>query len=206
MYNKPNDIASIISSRICHDLVSPLGAISNGLELMELRGAPRTQEFDLMSQSVTDANARIQFFRLAFGDPCAGSNVSEEEIQRVLGVTYAARRLNLEWAVVGEQPRPQIKLILLLIQCLESAMPLGGDVLVRKADSLWAISASNGELRTESNAWQKLLGNNVDSECEISPSEIHFELARAFIADMGLQPEWSAAPDRMKIVVETKFS
>jgi histidine phosphotransferase ChpT len=63
----PRDLTSLIGSRICHDLISPLGAIGNGVELLAMSGTAPGPEMDLISQSVENANARIRFFRVAFG-------------------------------------------------------------------------------------------------------------------------------------------
>lgn len=66
MPNTP-DIAALVSARICHDLISPIGAIGNGVELLMLDKAAASPEMDLISESVTQASARIRFFRLAYG-------------------------------------------------------------------------------------------------------------------------------------------
>ena len=65
------EIAALIASRICHDLISPIGAIGNGMELMALSSGQEqsSPELDLISQSVENANARIRFFRIAYGSP-----------------------------------------------------------------------------------------------------------------------------------------
>lgn len=63
----PLDLSALIGSRICHDLISPLGAIANGVELMVLTGAEQTPKMLLFAESVEAANARIEFFRLAYG-------------------------------------------------------------------------------------------------------------------------------------------
>ena len=64
--NKLN-IAALIGSRICHDLISPIGAINNGLELLEMTGTSSGPEMELISESVGNASARIRFFRIAYG-------------------------------------------------------------------------------------------------------------------------------------------
>jgi histidine phosphotransferase ChpT len=69
------EIAALIASRICHDLISPIGAIGNGMELMALSSGQEqsSPELDLISQSVENANARIRFFRIGFEYPFGGS-------------------------------------------------------------------------------------------------------------------------------------
>lgn len=61
------NLAALIGSRICHDLISPIGAINNGLELLGMTAPTEGPEFELISQSVGNASARIRFFRIAYG-------------------------------------------------------------------------------------------------------------------------------------------
>lgn len=56
-----DDLTSLVGTRICHDLVNPLGAISNGVELMTLSGVQRSPELDLIEESIQSASARIRF-------------------------------------------------------------------------------------------------------------------------------------------------
>src|SRR5260370_40532632 len=67
------DLAALLCSRLCHDLISPVGAIINGLEVMEEDKDEETKTFalDLIKKSATQASAKLQFCRLAFG--AAGS-------------------------------------------------------------------------------------------------------------------------------------
>ena len=59
------NLAALIGSRICHDLISPIGAINNGLELLGMTGSSEGPELQLITDSVGSATARIRFFRIA---------------------------------------------------------------------------------------------------------------------------------------------
>ena len=83
MQDKP-DLAALIGSRICHDLISPIGAIGNGVELLMMDGAAQTPELALIAESVANANARIRFFRLAFGANAAHQKIARSEILSIL--------------------------------------------------------------------------------------------------------------------------
>ena len=74
------DLAALIGSRICHDLISPIGAISNGVELMEMTQTDMGPEFELISESVANANARVRLFRIAFGAADPGIEIASAEI------------------------------------------------------------------------------------------------------------------------------
>jgi histidine phosphotransferase ChpT len=76
----PIDLAALIGSRICHDLISPIGAIGNGVELLMLDGAGHGPEMALIAQSVTHANARIRFFRVAYGIASTDQRIARTEV------------------------------------------------------------------------------------------------------------------------------
>jgi len=92
--NLDGGVASAIASRICHDLISPLGAIANGVELLALSGVQPTPEMDLIAQSVESANARIRFFRLAYGAPGV-AGVGRSEVTRTLAALSPIGRAHL---------------------------------------------------------------------------------------------------------------
>ena len=93
------DLAELVGSRLCHDLVNPLSAIANGIELLTLSGAARTPEVELIADAVGDAMARIRFFRVAFGAARAGETLSEREMRDSLSALYAGTRLALDLQV-----------------------------------------------------------------------------------------------------------
>lgn len=102
-------LAALVGSRICHDLISPVGAIGNGLELMTMGGGD-SAEMALVNDSLSNAQARIRFFRLAFG--AAGNEpVSEGELRRILSDLAAAARQTVHWQVAGAVPRAQARLV-----------------------------------------------------------------------------------------------
>lgn len=187
MYSKEPDIASLISSRICHDLVSPLGAISNGLELLELSGVTDGPEYGLLNDSVANATARINFFRYAFGARRDGSCLSETVLRTTLEDFYAGTRIRVFWAVQGAVPRAEAKLALLVIQCLETFLPIGGVISVTCDGGIWRFTATDDRLRLDEANLAHLLGSSLRSE--LKPSEIQFELARRILAEEQLAPD-----------------
>ena len=82
------ELNALIGSRICHDLISPLGAIGNGIELLTMSGMSAAPEITLISESVDNANARIRFFRIAFGAASADAVTSHSEVTGILADVY----------------------------------------------------------------------------------------------------------------------
>lgn len=84
----PSDLSQLLGSRLCHDLVSPLGAIGNGVELLEMSpdfpGLEASPELKLIADSVASARARIQVFRVAFGQVQGDQRISHAKLAQLL--------------------------------------------------------------------------------------------------------------------------
>jgi histidine phosphotransferase ChpT len=152
------DLTALLGSRICHDLISPLGAIGNGVELLTLADAVQGPEIALISESVHNASARIRFFRIAYGASSEGQSVSRTEVASILADLYGGTRLALDWQAAGDASRDEVKLIFLLLQCLETALPFGGQVTVDRIDGVWTVAGSGPKLRAEAALWDGFRG------------------------------------------------
>ena len=147
------DIASLVASRICHDLVSPLGAIANGLELLAMSGIAAGAELALISESVAAANDRIRVFRVAFGQALAGQRIARADLQAAIDAQIRTGRLAIDWTVAPEgTERGLAKLALLAILCLESAMPRGGTATVA-AGTCWRLTGRSDTIRQDDPIW-----------------------------------------------------
>ena len=147
------DLTALLGSRICHDLISPLGAIGNGVELLTLADAAQGPEIALISESVHSANARIRFFRIAYGASSEGQRVARSEIASILADLYGGARLAIDWQAAGDPARDDVKLLFLLIQCLETALPFGGTVTADRIDGVWPVVGTSPKLRADPALW-----------------------------------------------------
>ncbi len=175
MTARRHDLTDLIGSRICHDLISPLGAISNGVELLSMSGAAPGPEMSLISESVASATARIRFFRIAFGSAGAGQRIGRPEIVSILGALSPGGRLAIDWQPAGDQPRAFVKLAFLLIQCFESAMPWGGRLTIRESGGDWALAGEAERMRIDPPLWQVL--EDPAQEAELDAARVQFALA-----------------------------
>ncbi len=176
----PAELAALIGSRICHDLISPIGAIGNGVELLEMAGTAGP-ELSLIADSVAAANVRIRFFRIAFGTASAEQRVAAPEIRAVLDDLSRGDRLGFDWQVAGDQPRDLVKLAFLLLQCCEVAMPFGGRVTVSEAGGTWQIAAAADKMKIDGRLWSRLEGGRAP----LTPAQVQFALAPAEAARLG---------------------
>ncbi|MCX7328092.1 MAG: histidine phosphotransferase family protein [Hyphomicrobiales bacterium] len=127
------DLASLLCSRVCHDVISPVGAIVNGIELYD-SGDASMKEFsiDLVRKSSRQASARLQFARLAFGAAgSAGAMIDTGDAGLVANAFFADEKINLVWEVPRALlPKNQVKLILNLVMVATHAIPRGGSLTV----------------------------------------------------------------------------
>jgi histidine phosphotransferase ChpT len=125
----PVDLASLLCSRLCHDLMSPIGALNNGIELLADETDPEMREkcLELLAESARASANKLKFFRLAFGAAGGfGEEIDTHEAEVALeGLFGAERRVELGWVVSNEKlPKDAVKLLLNLAM-------LAGDALVR---------------------------------------------------------------------------
>lgn len=175
--NASLDMSAMIASRICHDLVSPMGAIGNGLELLELSQTTSGPELELISQSIASATARLRFYRIAFGTVSAEQMISRGEILSVLSELGKHQKQNFYWENSADLLRRQVKLTFLLIMCLEAALPWGGDIHVRDVPLGLELLASSERVKIDDGLWAAVAERRP---CEsMSSAKIQFAAAIA---------------------------
>ncbi|MCR8723929.1 histidine phosphotransferase family protein [Frigidibacter sp. ROC022] len=183
--NRTVILTSLLGSRICHDLISPLGAIGNGVELLSMSGVVAGPEISLIAESVTNANARIRFYRIAFGAAAWGQSLARPEIIDILGALAKDGRQTILWQVEGTVERPLVKLAFLCLQCLESALPWGGRITVSERDGAWLLSADSTKFRDLDGLWSVF--DDPHRIHDLAPADLHFALAPIWAGDIGLQ-------------------
>jgi len=174
------DLAALLASRICHDLISPIGAIGNGLELLMMDAMSQGPEMALIAESVGHANARIRFFRVAFGAATADQRLGAVEAAGILSDMTQGGRLSIAWQTRPDLPRVEVKIAFLLLMCLESALAYGGKIAVHVDGGRWQISAQAAKLRRDAPLWDML--NNPAAAPDVTPATVHFPLAAQEIA------------------------
>ena len=128
------DLAALLCSRVCHDLISPVGAIMNGLEVMEDGKDEETSKFamDLIKKSAKTASAKLQFCRLAFGAAgSAGAQIDTGDAEKVARGLIEDGKTKIAWNL----PRillakNRVKLLLNMLLLAAQAIPRGGQLTV----------------------------------------------------------------------------
>ena len=124
------DLAAFLCSRVCHDIISPVGAINNGLELLDEGGADE-DAMKLIRQSARNASARLQFARIAFGAAgSAGMMIDTGDAESVAIAFLKNEKPELIWnGPRALLPKNKVKLLLNLLLVANAAIPRGGKLV-----------------------------------------------------------------------------
>lgn len=129
------DLSALLCSRVCHDVISPVGAIVNGLEVLEDEDSAEMRDFalDLIRKSAKQASARLQFARIAFGAAgSAGASIDLADAENVSRGMFGDEKTRLSWSAPRALfPKNQVKLLLNLVVIAVTAIPRGGVIDVK---------------------------------------------------------------------------
>ena len=176
-----SDLAALLGSRICHDLISPLGAIGNGIELLMMSSRDTAPEISLISESTANANAKVLLFRVAFGASSQDSSVSASDIRSMLSDYFHGSRVEIDCGIQDGVPRNQTKLLFLLILCLEKALAWGGRISISLTGNGWLLRGTATRMSVNPQQWELALGTG-DAEA-LTPATVQF----ALVADVSRQ-------------------
>lgn len=185
MSSNTTDLSALLGSRICHDLISPIGAISNGVELLQLSGAD-SPELTLISEAVNNANQRIRYFRVAFGSASVGQTIGTAEIGKILTQDAFGAKLSLNWQPDTDLEKGEVKLAFLVLLCLETCMPYGGAMSVALAEGQWRISGHADRMKTVPELWEMLKQSTQQTPLP-APAQLQFALLGPELAHQGRQ-------------------
>jgi len=177
------DLTSLVGSRICHDLISPLGAIGNGVELLSMSGDPSGSELELITESVANATARLRFFRIAYGAASDHQLIARSEILPILSAATRGNRLSYLWEPREDVPRTELRIAFLVIQCLETAMPHGGDIQMRRSGTEWTVMGDSSRLTIDPSLWDGL--SAPGARLPLTPALVQFALLPGALAQAG---------------------
>ena len=145
------DLAALLCSRVCHDLISPVGAIINGLEVMEEDKDEETKAFalDLIKRSAGQASAKLQFCRLAFGAAgSAGAQIELGDAEKAVRGLFEDGKTVIMWQLPRELvPKNRAKLLLNMLLVAAGAIPRGGALNVEAVNGGYRVTASGQNAR-----------------------------------------------------------
>ncbi len=180
------NVAALIGSRICHDLISPVGAVTNGLELLAMSGVGDSPELSLLNSSAADARARIRLFRLAFGTASDGQSTSSDELSRIFSDHYSDGRIEVQYTPAGDTPRKIAKAVVLAVLCVEQSLPFGGAISVTAEGDTWAVTGTSDRIKERAALWAGLKGEAPQDD--LAPADVQYLLLRVLLESLGRTP------------------
>ena len=148
-----HDLSALVAARLCHDLISPMGAIGNGMELLQMTEGRGAAELELISDSLATALAKLRFYRLAFGPADAQARQSIDEARQITDAMFHGR-FTVAWDARGAgMRRTTARLVYLAILCLEKSLPMGGSARVLIEDEAVGLAVEGCRVAPHSNLW-----------------------------------------------------
>lgn len=189
-------LASQLCSRLCHDLLSPVGALSNGLELLADEQDPEMRQrcMELLEQSARTSANKLKFFRLAYGAAGGfGERIDMTEPKAVIEALAAdARRVELNWALaVDSLPKPAVKVLLNFAQMGLDALVRGGSLDIgaerRDGASEIVVRASGPKIAFDESIGEALSGELPEGGLSGRTAPAHMLSLLAYGCDGELQ-------------------
>ena len=193
---KAIDLASLLCSRLCHDLLSPVGALTNGLELLADEKDPEMRQrcLELLEQSAKISADKLKFFRLAYGAAGGfGENVPVAEARSVIEALVGdAKRIDLNWALsAAHMPKGAVKVLLNFAHIALDALVRGGTIDIgaetRDGASEIVVRATGPRIAFDETIGHALEGRLADAELSGRTAPAHMLALLAEAAGGGLQ-------------------
>jgi histidine phosphotransferase ChpT len=190
------DLAAMLCSRLCHDMLSPVGALANGLELLADEQDPqmRARCMELLEQSARISTDKLKFFRLAFGAAGGfGEAIPIDEARSVVeALAPESKRVTINWAIPEPSlPKPAIKVLLNLAQIALDALVRGGTLDIgaeRRDGAVEIVARARGDrIAFDEIIGRALQGDLADDEITSRTAAAHMIAVLAEEMDGGLQ-------------------
>lgn len=192
----PLDLASLLCSRLCHDLLSPVGALTNGLELLADERDPEMRQrcLELLEQSAKISADKLKFFRLAYGAAGGfGESVPVHEARAVIDALVGdAKRVEVNWALAADRlPKGAVKVLLNFAHIALDALVRGGTLDIgaesRDGASEIVVRAAGPRIAFDETIGHALEGRLAASELSGRTAPAHMLALLAARAGGGLQ-------------------
>lgn len=187
-------LSALLSSRLCHDLINPVGAIGSGLEVLDDQGmdpAMRDAALDLIRTGGGKSIALLKFARLAYGAAGGfGAEIPLEEAEAALREIFRWTKAELVWRLrLGLAPKDQVKAILILGYAAADCVPRGGTVTISGAPSAFTIETRGVRTILNAELVAALKGDTTDLKPKFAPAYLAGLLARQHGGDISAEME-----------------
>ena len=197
------DLAALLCSRVCHDVISPVGAINNGLELLDEGGAD-ADAMDLIRTSALNASVRLKFARLAFGaSGSVGASIDTGEAERA-AKDFAAAEKKTEVSWIGPRAivaKNRVKLLLNLVLVAYGAIPRGGNIEVAlenpELDAKFTITAKGRMMRVPPK-FAEICSGTLEEAVDAHSIQPYYTVLLA--DESGMELSYNATPEELTFI------
>lgn len=198
-------VAELLASRLCHDLISPVGAVNSGIELMtEFGDGADSESMALITSSARTASDKLLFFRIAYGNGGSGTNVPLAEGLGLIAPVCINQRTEavIDDASAGANPGAgAVKLLLCLALMAGECLPRGGTLTVRVGPDMRAEITAAGDGARIGEDEQAALDGAVDSD-DLDPKTAHAYFCHCLRQRLAVDVTVSSAEDRVHFTAQ----
>ncbi len=168
-------LSALISSRVCHDLINPVGAIGSGLEVLddpEMEEVMREAALDLVRTGAKKAIALLSYARLAYGAAGGfGAQISLDDAQKALEEVYDTVKADLDWRLeTGLAAKENVKVLMILAYGAADSVPRGGSVVISGDIGDFTIRATGKKLLLQEDLVRALKGDASEIAPKFTPA------------------------------------
>lgn len=201
------ELAALMCSRVCHDLINPVGAIVNGLEVFDSSSKDDDKEFalDLIRKSAKSTSARLQFCRIAYGAAgSAGSQIDLGEAQKISRGHLEDDRTKIVWNLPHVlTAKNRVKLLMNMLVIAQQAIPRGGQLIVDpvgEGDTMgFKVRAAGTNAREPQNV---AAGLNLDNAGSVSAHAVQPYYTALLAQACGLKVALVAETDAVTVTAD----
>lgn len=201
------DLAALLCSRVCHDIISPVGAIINGLEVLDEDNGEEMRDFafGLIRRSAAQASAKLQFARLAFGAAgSAGAEIDLADAEKVARGYMQGEKAAFDWEAPRVlMPKNLVKLVLNLLLLAAHSIPRGGNIKVvveGHAPPRFVIRATGPSARIPA-AFEKLVPGNI-ADLTVDAQSVQAYYTGALARACGMTIAATMEGDTVSVIAE----
>jgi len=177
-------LSALISSRVCHDLINPVGALSSGLEVLDdptMEGAMREAAMDLVRAGAKKAIALLSYARLAYGAAGGfGAQISLEDAHKALADLFSITKAELVWNIgAGLAAKENVKVLMVLAYAAADCVPRGGVVAIDGDMDAFTIRATGKKVLLNDSLVRALGGDAAELTPKFTPALIAAQLVES---------------------------
>jgi histidine phosphotransferase ChpT len=177
-------LSALMSSRLCHDLVNPIGALSSGLEVLgdpAMDSSMKEAALDLIKSSAGKSVALLKYARLAYGASGGlGAELPYEEARHVLEALLAWTKASLDWRIApGQAPKDEVKALLVLGAAAADCVPRGGAVVIDGARGAYELCVTGQRVIVQDDMIRALTGDLTEMKPKFTPHYLSALAARS---------------------------